>query len=401
MKILMITPVLYDEKSPFNHLLKDLIEKFISHNMIVQRIIAVNKSERNKDGAYLGIKDERVKYIKIKRHMPKKDNFIMRFIFDSWTTVKMALMTFTVKNIDIIFEDMSYSSIILAAAGKIRKIPIVLMVQDVWPDNAVQCGVLKNRGFTYKIFDLIQKHTYGMADSIITISEDIKAFLQEKGVRSEKITVIYNWGYTDEIYEIEWNNNAFVKKFNLSTDVFYVIYAGNIGKMQNVDIILFAAQQLKFYEKIRFLIVGDGVSREEKIRMADEFKLTNIEFLQMQPEELAPHIYSSAGVNIIPLVNGGVKTALPSKTGICLSCGKPVILCVEKNSHYAELIKNYSAGIVVEPDDYNELADMILRMSKNEFNQKYNGYRCFKDNFRKTENLNKYLDIINRILNRK
>jgi glycosyltransferase involved in cell wall biosynthesis len=394
MKILMITSTVYDGKSAFNHLLKALIEGFISHNMLVQRIIAINKDDKDNNNANLEIISDSIKSMKVLRSLPKKSNFVMRFVTDFLASLKMSLKSLTVKGIDAMVEDLSYSSIIPVVFAKLRGIPIVLMVQDVWPDNAVESGMLNREGLIYKFFDLIQRWTYNLSDSIVTISQDIKCFLNEKGVNLDKISVVYNWGYSDDVYNICWEDNEFVRKFRLSSSIFYVIYAGNIGKMQNVDIILKAANQLKTYEDIRFLIVGDGVSKDEKVKVANNLKLDNVEFLPMQPAWLAPHIYSAAGINVIPLVKGGVKTALPSKTGVCLSCGKPIILCVEKESFYAKLIYDYDAGVAVEPDDYNGLANEILRMYKTEFIQRNKVYKCFKDNFTKSENVDRYCDII-------
>lgn len=131
--------------------------------------------------------------------------------------------------------------------------------------------------------------------------------------------------------------------------------------MQNVELILKAAERLKKKDKIKFLIIGDGARKDVIEQMAINKKLTNILFLPLQAPELATSIYSAAGVNLIPLVPGGVKTALPSKVGVCLSCGQPIIFAFGKKCRFAELVRRYTAGDCVSAEDETELAEAICR----------------------------------------
>lgn len=119
------------------------------------------------------------------------------------------------------------------------------MLQDVWPDNAAQSHLISEGSLLYKYFEMWQKSVYKNADKLICISDDMKDFIVSKGVNADKIEVIYNWGYSDDVVDIPWEENEFVKKYNLSRDKFYAIYAGNIGKMQNVEIVVNAAKELQ------------------------------------------------------------------------------------------------------------------------------------------------------------
>ena len=122
---------------------------------------------------------------------------------------------------------------------------VVSMLQDVWPDNAVASGLISQGGLIYNFFEGWQKKVYKKSDKLICISDDMKKFIANKGVPLEKISVIYNWGYTDEAVDIAWEDNKFVRKYALSKDIFYAVYAGNIGRMQNVELIVRAAEKLK------------------------------------------------------------------------------------------------------------------------------------------------------------
>ena len=390
MKIAIATPILFDKTSPFNHLFHDILEGFLDAGHSVTRLVAV---EQETDTGYdLGIKHPEMKYIPVRRKAADHGNIITRYIKDSLTNWRMARKLREV-DAEVLFEDVSYSSWLAVRAAKKKGMRVVAMLQDVWPDNAVQSGLLREGSLLYRFFELFQRYVYKKADRIICISDDMKAFIASKGVAEDKITVIYNWGYTDEIVDISWEENEFVKKFDLQKDLFYAIYAGNIGRMQNVELVLNAAQLLQDEDKIKFLIIGAGAREQQIKEMAEEMKLPNVEFLPFQPSELATSIYSAAGVNLIPLVPGGVKTALPSKTGVCLSCGQPVVFCFGEDCRFAQTVRTYKAGDCVSAEDPAELAEVIRTLSAQENVKEYS---LFLEKFVKDKNVQDYVGAINK-----
>lgn len=389
MKIVIATPILFDKSSPFNHLFHDVLEGLLQAGHSVIRFVAV---ESEKDTGYdLGIQSTAMKYIQVKRKAADHGNIITRYIKDSLTNWKMAGKLRKVEDADVLFEDVSYSSWLAVRAAKKRGLRVVAMLQDVWPDNAVQSGLLREGSLLYRFFEFFQRCVYKNADRIICISDDMKAFIASKGVPEDKITVIYNWGYTDEIVNIPWEENAFVKKFELQKDLFYAIYAGNIGRMQNVELVLKAAEQLQSEEKIKFLIIGAGAREAEIKRMAADMQLSNVTFLPFQPAELATSIYSAAGVNLIPLVPGGVKTALPSKTGVCLSCGQPIVFAFGENCRFAKVVAQYGAGVCVSAQEPEETAAAIRSLAAGE---KKKQYSLFYEKFVKAKNVEDYVGAI-------
>jgi glycosyltransferase involved in cell wall biosynthesis len=308
------------------------------------------------------------------------------------TNIREAIGILKLKNLDVLFEDVSYSSFWSVLSAKIKGMKVVAMLQDVWPDNAVQSHLIREKSFIYRYFEIWQLYVYKNADKIICISDDMKAFIVSKGVDANKIEVIYNWGYSDEIVDIAWEDNEFVKKYNLSKEKFYAIYAGNIGKMQNVEIVVNAAKELQDREDIQFLIVGDGARKDAIVEMAQGLK--NVTMLPMQPSEIATHIYSAAGVNIIPLVAGGTKTALPSKTGVVLSCGRPAIYTYGRESMFSKIVNQYGAGVSVDSDDSKTLAEEICLISMEKNANSESIYNLFKEFFVQSKNINSYVNSI-------
>ena len=389
MRIVIATPILYSPTSPFNHLFKDIIGGFLEAGNQVVRLVAVE--DENETEYKYGYEGKNIEYKLYKRKSSDHGNIISRYVRDTLTNIREAIGILKLKNVDVLFEDVSYSSFWAVKAAKMKGIKVVAMLQDVWPDNAVQSHLISEGSFLYKYFEMWQKSVYKNADKLICISDDMKDFIVSKGVDADKIEVIYNWGYSDDVVDIPWEENEFVKKYSLSRDKFYAIYAGNIGKMQNVEIVVNAAKELQDREDIQFLIIGDGARREVIEEMASGLK--NVTMLPMQPSELATHIYSAAGVNIIPLVAGGTKTAMPSKTGVVLSCGQPVIFTFGNSSIFAKAVHEFEAGISINPNNSMELAKSIVNISEN--GDGYN-YDLFLHSFMRSKNMRVYAQIIDK-----
>lgn len=378
MKIAIATPILFDKTSPFNHLFKDILGGFLDAGYEIIRFVAVRDDAE--DGFKYGY--ENIQYVKYKRKESGHSNIISRYVRDTLTNIREA-RDIKKSGADILFEDVSYSSFWAVRAAKKKNMRVVAMLQDVWPDNAVQSGLIKANGLLYRYFEFWQKYVYKHADKIICISDDMKDFIASKGVEESKIEVIYNWGYGDEVVNIPWEENKFVKKYKLERD-FFVVYAGNIGKMQNVELIIKAAIKMP---ETKFLIVGDGARRELIEQMAEGLK--NVIILPLQPSELAEQIYSMAGVNIIPLVEGGPKTAMPSKTGVILSCGRPVIFCFGEGSKFSEKVKHFCAGMCVSATNEDELIAAIHNV-----NEQNGSQELFRNSFRRSQNIEKYVEVI-------
>ena len=268
---------------------------------------------------------------------------------------------------------------------------ITFNTQDIFPYNAIYSGMVKESSLIFKFLAAVQRYAYNKADHIITISNDMKKLLIEDGVNSNKIEVIFNWSYQDEPYR-NLDLTPVLKMFN--ANYFNVVYAGNIGVMQNVDILIEAAKRLIDDKDIWFHIIGNGVYKEKLECKAKEFGIQNISFWPMQPAEMAPLIYQAADINIIPLINDAYKTALPSKTATCFACGKPVIFAIGSESEFGKKVTKDTGCPVVSSNKVEELVNAIrdIQLGK---------VRCetttfFNEYMKKSINSMKYAEIITR-----
>ncbi len=275
-----------------------------------------------------------------------------------------------------------------AVRKSLPKAIVTFNVQDIFPYNAMYSGSIKKDSIVFKVLAAIQRYGYKHSDHIITISEDMKDTLVADGTEPEKVEVIYNWSYQDEPYE---NVDLSPVSHMFNSDYFNVVYAGNIGVMQNVDILIEAARLMREDKTVWFHIIGNGVYKDKLEAKAKEYGISNISFWPMQPPELAPAIYSAADVNVIPLVKDIFKTALPSKTASCIACGQSVVFAIGKESKFARRMKSEIGCEVIDESNPDELARCISTASTPKTDAMAS---FFRKNMNRTINSKRYANTI-------
>lgn len=294
--------------------------------------------------------------VDIRFTQPQKQSLLKRYIYELLYYFRSSRKI--ERQTETVFIQSSFAAWfpVFLLRTRLCKSRIVYNVQDVFPYNAVYSGKLKTNSLAFRLFSSLQKYAYKHSDSIITISEDIKDLLVNEGTEENKIEVIYNWSYQNEPYHFtDYTPVSHI----FDPQYFNVVYAGNIGVMQNVDLLIETAKLMKKDERFLFHIIGEGAYKDKLEKKAKEYQIENINFWPMQPANLAPTIYSAADVNIIPLAKNVYKTALPSKTATCLACGKPIIFAIGKTSKFGKRIMNETNCLVVDSDKPEELVQAI------------------------------------------
>lgn len=247
--------------------------------------------------------------------------------------------------------------------GLLKRIPYCYNLQDIWPEVAVKLGMLRGRRLI-AFFERMEKFIYQHSRQIFAISDEFKLNLIAKGVAASKIEVIPNFTDTDFIKPME-KANAFSFANDLA-DKFTVLYAGNVGLSQGLEVILDAAEQLKDHREIVFTIVGEGSCRDELIADAERRGLQNVKLLPFQPESDVPMIYAACDVALIPLRHGITENSVPCKTYSIMAAAKPYIAGVDEGSTVWKLTDQVGCGVCVEPENGRALADAVLRLQNDQ-----------------------------------
>lgn len=387
MKVLMWMGGNFDRRTPSEHLLVAIVQALYAdgHTVhIIQKDTGGPLPKLPSELVELGVTTD-----SIPCQLASKGNFIARYLVELRYVWKCRRLIKKYRDYDAVFNQSSNVAGFMAFVVKhnMPKARLTYNVQDIFPENAAYIGSAK--GIVYKILSAEQRYAYRHADQIITISEDMKDLLVEKGADSQRTDVIYNWSYTDSMYRFEDVYSEKIAGF-LSADKFNVVYAGNIGTMQNADVVVEAAKLMQEEDHIHFHIFGDGMYKERLQHEAEG--LSNISFWPMQPSELAPSIYAMADVNVIPLAPNIYRTALPSKTATCIACQKPIIFCIGKDSTFGKKLEDQEGYYLVNSSDSDELRDAILKIEN--LHPYINSSALYKEMFAKTENSKKYSELI-------
>lgn len=291
--------------------------------------------------------------------------------------------------------------VIVGLAKKLTNKKVIYNLQDIFPDSLVTSGICNKDSTLMKMGYKMEKFIYKNVDHIITVSEDMKNNIVRKGTPVDKISVILNWIDINKVRSVEINNNKLYKEFELSKDRFHIVYAGNLGKVQGVEVILEAAEQLLYNKQIHFVIFGNG-SEENKLKsIAEKKKLDNVSIFPLQSSDRISEVYSLGDICIISCKAGTGKSGMPSKTWTIMAAERGIIASFDENSELSRTIKDADCGICVKADDYNRLAEAIIYAYNNRHKvEKWgnNARQYVEDNASKDVAVDKYITTIASIL---
>jgi colanic acid biosynthesis glycosyl transferase WcaI len=267
----------------------------------------------------------------------------------------------TVAQPDVIFVMSPPLTIGLTAyvLGKLKGIPYCYNVQDIWPEAAVRLGMLKGKR-TIRFWERVEQFIYRHAQRIFAISDEFRENLEGKGVPAVKIEVIPNFVDTEFIRPLA-RQNGFSSRHKLN-DKFVVLYAGNVGLSQGLEVVLDAAELLRAEPEVLFQIVGAGSSKAELMAEAGRRQLSNVRFLPLQAEAEVPELYASCDVALIPLRRGLAQNSVPCKTYSIMSSARPYIASVDEDSNVWKLTEHAGCGVCVPPEDAQALAQAVLEL---------------------------------------
>lgn len=287
-----------------------------------------------------------------------------------------------------------------AMVKKVRHIPFVYNLQDIFPDSLVGTGLAKKDGLLWKIGRVIENFTYRNADKIIVISEDFKKNIMAKGVPEDKIVVVYNWVDEEAVIDVPRSENKLFDKYNLDRDKFYITYNGNIGLTQNMDMLLDVAKSLEENKDIQFVLVGNGAYLDSVKQIIKDRNIGNVNLLPFQPYEDISHVFSLGDVSLVISKPGVGANSVPSKTWSIMSASRPVLANFDENE-LKDIIENNKCGIFTKAGDKQAFIDAILKLYNNrELCKEYgqNGRDFVMKNLTKEVGTKKYVDVIKSVV---
>lgn len=242
--------------------------------------------------------------------------------------------------------------LILGLAGWLcarrHRVPLVFNVQDVFPDVAVEVGAITSPR-VIKAARWLERFCYRRSDAVTVLSEDLRDNLAAKldGHRPERVRVIPNFVLTDRIVDSD-RLNPYRDEFGLG-DRTVVMYAGNLGYSQSVEVLIEAARAMADDPSVVFVVNGGGSRRAELVELAAG--LDNVVFVGLQPKERLPEVLAAADVHCVLLRKGLGRSSVPSKLYSVLAAARPVIASIDPGTEVERVLAQADAGPSVAPDD--------------------------------------------------
>lgn len=276
--------------------------------------------------------------------------------------------------------------------GKLKNIPVVLWVQDLWPESVSATGYIKSKKiqnllgmgvrFCYAIVDMILVQSHGFLDSVKKLSQKKEIYYLPNSVDKS-------------FFEPD---SSQVKTIESMKNGFSILFAGNIGSAQAMNVIVGAAERLRFFSKITFVIMGAGSKLSWLESEVAKLGLTNIKYEGNFPITEMPNIMRQASALLVTLANEEIfALTVPNKIQAYLAVGRPIIASL--NGEGANLVEKAKAGFTAPAEDIDSLVNVILKMS--ELTQPEldemggNGRQYFKENFDNDVLVDKLINYLN------
>lgn len=237
-----------------------------------------------------------------------------------------------------------------------HRVPYLVIVQDVFPEIAVQLGRLTNP-LLVRGLDVLVGAALKRADCVVAIGETMRRRLVEKGVPGRAIEVIPNWIDAREL-QPQPRDNAWAREHGLE-GAFVVMHSGNVGWAQGLDVLVRAATFLRDLERLRFVVIGSGARHADVVELRERLEADGFLFLPYQPREVLPLSLSSADLHYVGLAPGLAGYVVPSRMNGVLSVARPVIVGADPESEIVRVVEGAGCGIIVSPGRPELLAEAI------------------------------------------
>ena len=222
---------------------------------------------------------------------------------------------------------------------------LVFNIQDIFPDAAIETGAITNKKII-SFASWLERTSYKCSDSVVLLSDDLANNVQRKLEQKfhKRVKVIPNFVDTQAITPMS-RMTKYRTELGID-DALVVMYAGNVGFSQSLEMLVSAARELP---QLIFVINGEGAARESLKKSAHG--LSNVRFGDYQDVSRLSEVLATGDIHVVPLKRGLGSVSVPSKTYSILASGRPVLAAVDLDTEVPRILAAADAGVCVEPDN--------------------------------------------------
>jgi glycosyltransferase involved in cell wall biosynthesis len=358
-QITIFTQYFYPHQGATSQLITDLAKGF-SHLGYTINIFTSTQSQQTTPKSLSKINICRsFSPIKSSTSIISKISSSLFFLIGAFTHITLCQ---TAKNPILVVSNPPYAGVIGIFFQLCKHGNYYFLLQDIFPESAAMSGIMQPDSILFKFFNKLIYFTCKYSKKTIVLSSSMRAFLLIKypSIKT-KIIIIENWAIED-IPGCNKQDNKFAQKYNLS-EVFTVLYSGNMGRLHDIETIAMAATILKD-KPIRFVFVGNGAKTKILAQVIQTHQLENILLLPFQPREILHLSLTACDISLVSLIPGAESIVAPSKLNGMLAAARGIIAITSPNSYIDQLLITSGSGINTPPNQPNQLADLILDLSQ-------------------------------------
>jgi glycosyltransferase involved in cell wall biosynthesis len=295
-----------------------------------------------------------------------RGSFIKRFYYYLTYFFSSIIQSLKIRKPDVVYAVSTPLTVGLLGyiISRLRGVPFVFEVTDLWPDAAVACGVVKNKGLI-KLADWLAMFCYRTSAHIIGLGRSMCESIVAKGIDKDKVSLITN-GVDLSLFA----NRSSVDSKRISIrkncgfdDRFVVMYMGAHGAYNALDTIIDAALILKDDPRFLFVFIGDGDEKPKLQKRVSDDHLVNVKFLPPMPRVKSPAMLSAADAFVLPNRKGDFFTGnLPNKLFDFLASGRPIV--VAGAGETPELVMAAGTGKCGPAEDSHAMANSLIELAE-------------------------------------
>lgn len=248
---------------------------------------------------------------------------------------------------------------IVAFASLMRGAAYSLLIHDNYPDMLIATGKAKEGSRFVRTMGFFNRWLYKHAAGIIVVGRDMLELLRRKTEGLDvPITVIPNWAELETVSPAPRNDNSLLRELGIE-DKFAILYAGNMGRPNDLESIVEAAEMLLPEKDFHFLFLGDGAKKAWLVKQVRDRSLTNVSVLDPKPRSEQAIFLNACDVSLVSLVNKMRGVSMPSRTYNILAAGKPIIGLTESGSELERIVEEENVGWNVPPHNPEQLVSAI------------------------------------------
>lgn len=232
--------------------------------------------------------------------------------------------------------------------AKLRGAKLVTHIQDLQVDAAKELGMIRNSSLLNGMFRA-ERFLLNRSDAVSSISLGMKKKILAKGIPEANYLMFPNWVDVQTIRPLT-KTRSLRREWNIPDEDTVVLYSGNLGEKQGLEIILEAARHFRDHKQMHFIVCGSGGARDRLQNLAEQAGLQQVRFYPLQPYEKLPALLATADVHLVLQKKSASDLVMPSKlTGILAAGGCSVVSAVPGSALY-EIVANHQLGLIIEPE---------------------------------------------------